>query len=829
MNLLNVALNKPNTIKNNIEQSQYNIFAPIATTSLIKPDRPQKSYIVDEPFYMAPVNFATDIKENLINIKNGIKGQSNDHDLGRINDFSMKAGALGLAGYLFTRGKTPMSKSMEFIGFGTFFASMALWPKLFIQAPLKAMYGLDIHQRYVDNEGRKKMFFQDPQYIPWDLYSDDDLAKLGDRLGVPRDIYNRNEVTKKKAHKVALQGNTLWMLTAGFATPLMSALMCNAIEKIATPRSDKSKFPNNIFGAIGSSLEKMRLDKAESRVRNADRIAEKALDRYVPKQLDAIFILNKGQELSDEVIDDITTVIAHNTDDVKFNNAVREQIKSILNIPARPQQLTDEIFEHIRTALIQSNDQADVPDEVAKLMQVDADVISKERLALITKDNPDWSLLIRRIKSILPEDEGTREVVLNAVESFESTSSSKFVLSNEAIEQLRCLDRSLFDYSVRRGLLNNFVNVYFNSSAETVVANRWTNVVSTLREALNLTSKEVEVAKMGEDSALRILEKKLSEVASDDKKYERVFRKVYNAILDFDRTVLPDTADGSSQGIKKVMEDYSVKFYDRMAENFRKLGFESIATRLVGDEVLGSQGSVRDNALSFLTSRTRGIRCDLYKVLHVLDFFRRTADIEKGVQGSRFAQEFFNFNPKSGGLVPRDGQAELANAVADYRRILLSSTIADHTTKFGYYTTQQSLYERLMNLIYSTNFDEKTCKILGITDNTPIKLGEISFVDSFKKVINAVRTHLGNAENPHAPNLKTGDIGDAGDILVRDAHAAFRLDRGFRAAASQAYNSAKWFKMFGGATAVLIGVTLLSETFFGKLKPHDVQGRKENN
>lgn len=267
MNFLDVALIKQNNINNNASsqntqpgasgKAMYahrllkkaaDTFEPIATIGLRKPDEPQRSYIVDSPFYMAPFNFINDIKENIVNIKNGIQGKSNDHDLGRMNDFAMKVGGLLLAGYLFTQGKTKMAKSMEFIGWGAFFGAMALWPKLFIQAPIKAMHGVDIHQRYVDNEGRNKMFFQDPQYIPWNLYSDEELSALGDRLGVPKNIHNRNEIIKKKAHKIALQGNTLWMLTAGFATPLLASMACNGAERLFSP--SQNKFVNSMYKAV---------------------------------------------------------------------------------------------------------------------------------------------------------------------------------------------------------------------------------------------------------------------------------------------------------------------------------------------------------------------------------------------------------------------------------------------------------------------------------------------------------------------------------------------------------------------------------------------------
>ena len=90
MNILNTMIQKPNINlyqpnSQNRQDSRQNIFMPIATTNLIKPDRPQKSYIVNDPFYMAPINFVTDIKENIVNIVKATTGKSNDHDLGRIN------------------------------------------------------------------------------------------------------------------------------------------------------------------------------------------------------------------------------------------------------------------------------------------------------------------------------------------------------------------------------------------------------------------------------------------------------------------------------------------------------------------------------------------------------------------------------------------------------------------------------------------------------------------------------------------------------------------------------------------------------------------------
>ena len=102
---------------------------------------------------------------------------------------------------------------MEFIGLASFFGAMDLWPKLALQLPAYLIHGFNIRQKYEDSYGRKKLFYQDHQFIPWDLYSDKEINKIGDRLGIPKDIPNRREFIQEKMRKIALQNNTMWMLT----------------------------------------------------------------------------------------------------------------------------------------------------------------------------------------------------------------------------------------------------------------------------------------------------------------------------------------------------------------------------------------------------------------------------------------------------------------------------------------------------------------------------------------------------------------------------------------------------------------------------------------
>lgn len=174
----------------------------------------------------------------------GFKGEGTDYSVGKINDLSIRAGSLGIAGILAATKMFPFAKGMEFVGLTTWFASMAIWPKV-IAAPVKALYGVDTNQKYVDSYGRRKSFFEDPQYLPWDLYRHIDkngnynkqapdyeyLNKIGDKLGVPDNIENRNEAIQNKIRQVSTQSNALWMLTAGVMTPVVSSIVADSLQK----------------------------------------------------------------------------------------------------------------------------------------------------------------------------------------------------------------------------------------------------------------------------------------------------------------------------------------------------------------------------------------------------------------------------------------------------------------------------------------------------------------------------------------------------------------------------------------------------------------------
>ena len=51
----------------------------------------------------------------------------------------------------------------------------------------------------------------------------------------------------------------------------------------------------------------------------------------------------------------------------------------------------------------------------------------------------------------------------------------------------------------------------------------------------------------------------------------------------------------------------------------------------------------------------------------------------------------------------------------------------------------------------------------------------------------------------------------------------------FKKQINQMHNDRRWMKLFGGATIALLGITFISQLFFGKVKDEHLYQRKENN
>ena len=234
----------------------------------VKPNE-AKAKLVEETTMQSIGSYFKDLKQDTKNFFTAAKtGKMNDNSLGRINDLGLKAGGILIATFLAANAKTKTDAIMKFVGSGAFFASMSLWPKLFINLPAKLVHGFDVGQKYISAQGDKKDFFLDNQFLPWDAYPDEKLEKIGKHNKIDIHEENGKEKIQRKMQKVALQNRTLWMATAGFATPLMTALFCDSVEphiKNAVIKRDFSKAQSAITeSATAESTIKTQMKEAAS-------------------------------------------------------------------------------------------------------------------------------------------------------------------------------------------------------------------------------------------------------------------------------------------------------------------------------------------------------------------------------------------------------------------------------------------------------------------------------------------------------------------------------------------------------------------------------------
>ena len=245
----------------------------------VKPNEP-KAKLIKENALQGAVSAVKDTYQDGKNFfKAARTGKLNDNNLGRINDLGMKAGALLIATYLASHAKTKTDAIMQFIGGTTFFASMALWPKIFINLPAKLMHGFRIDHKYLSAQGDKKDLGLDNQFQPMDIFTDEEMLKMAEKAGIdPKDEFAKEKM-QRKLQKTMLQNRTLWMATAGFATPLMTSL----IGDYVTPklRNAVIKHDYNKINGIMNDSERFAeyLEKAKPLHTT---VLDKATMKYVP-------------------------------------------------------------------------------------------------------------------------------------------------------------------------------------------------------------------------------------------------------------------------------------------------------------------------------------------------------------------------------------------------------------------------------------------------------------------------------------------------------------------------------------------------------------------
>lgn len=749
-----------------------------------------------------------DTKYNFNALKHGLTGKANDHELGKLNDVGMKVGALALAGYLATQKATPKTKLMEFVGLATFFGAMKLWPKLAIGAPAKAIHGFDPTQEYEDSFGRKKPFFQDAQYQPWDVYSNEQLQKIGDKMGVDKNAQDRNDLTKSNMTKIATKNNTLWMITAGIASAVFSALACNKAEKVIDP-----------------ALDKVNNEKADKLLQNFDTEAQKRMtsaSKDMQKDLDKIFEENKGKTVDNKLIEKISGRLAKGLDPVT-EEGVKEDMQNILmnGKSLVNEGLAEKISNGSKKVLAQKFSE----EQVAKIVPSKEEIVKhfNDNQMMGKEVNEDEAMDVRSSVSQLflakAKEQGMsteklktikKGVALVADKALKSNSAS--VLDENAMKKVSEIGKAMSELQAKDSVLDDYAQAKVADKPETVIANYWNKTSTSIVKSLGIDFKEMEKVRNNRQLVQGLVRNKMEEVTSDDAKYQKAIGEMANNIAELDKKIKPEDT--------RKYVDLVGKTYDDAAGNLYNQGMEATANKLTALSV-GGKGSLKRVKQVYFEERVAGVKNSFSRMINTMDVYRRI----------------------SKGEVPKDGSArEIKEAMLELvKQTTLQGHSSDHSIKFYFNRSQDNstnvdrsdveikdgkvvnkyfkegkgvdvpedygFYQKAMNFMYNSPMDKDTVEAIK-------KAGIEKDVNKYNS---EVYNKIGSADYFTKPNHKTtGDQGASSEYKFLLLGVA--PDEMMTKTVQQSYNSQKWGKTFGTVGAVLTGLTVAAQFLFGKGK-----------
>lgn len=824
-NYINASANRLQTPQPKVQpqvqkpKPNFDIEHELNNRTFIKP-LPSKGRLLNGNIFNAPAIMVKDALYDAKAFKHAMSGKANDHELGRLNDVGLKLGGLAIAGYLFTKKQTPVTKGMEFVGLASFLASMALWPKIAIQLPAYLIHGVNVQKQYEDSFGRKKPFYQDPQFIPWDLYSDKEIDKMGNRLGVPKNIPNRRDAIQEKMKKIAIQNNTLWMLTAGFATPVMSALICNQTEPY-----------------LAKWLNKRQNEKADKILTNLDEYAEKFQTNTTKNNIEKVITTFKDKQINDELINQVansfegmdsvtaesfkqdlrdlmtTKTFAINQDTAKtISQNLVAQLRerhidpNAINVIVPNNEAMTKLFEENNFISNNADDKAlkKISDKILQTVQ--------QNVIAYNQGKPEEEQLdFEYIKKLIRSNKTDKHPIKSA---FAKSTSATF--NSDIQEQLRYIAGAFDSFNAKTNALNKYAVTKVGSAPETVIANYWNNVSKDLLTTLGIKYKEIEKVRFDRNLTGELLRGKIENIVSDDNLYRKVMTELVSKVGNLDIDIKSSDITTYDEKVDNLFDDFGHLLKDK--------NFSRTSKAIIGIDEHDKTGTLKNIQKSFASERLLSVKSSFYRLINTLDFYRRIAKNVNNIDVLK--------------LYPREIREELIELC---KIITLQGHSSDNATKFymlrnphpsddmsdivvhngkveNKYLGKAGInsvtdipndkffYQRAMQLMFEDKMDNVTREVLG---NNIIRQDLEAYRD---KVLNII----GGEHYFAKPRHKIRPTNETGSEL-KFLLTGIAPDELFFKAGQQAFNTKKWFKIFGTFGSVLLGLTVLAQFFFGKM------------
>ena len=804
-----------------------------------------KGRLLSGNIFNAPAIMFKDMVYDAKALKHAISGKANDHELGKLNDFGLFLGGLSIAGYLFTRKQTPMTKGMEFVGLASFLGAMAIWPKIAIQLPAYLIHGVDVQKQYEDSFGRKKPFYQDPQFLPWDLYSDKEINKMGDRMGVPKDIPNRREFIQEKMKKIGIQNNTLWMLTAGFATPIMSGLICNLTEpylnRYLDDRNNKAadriltnletysqKYKNT---ALEQELTKL-LDANQNKLLNKD--LQEAIASILTRYMDPVTAESFKTDLREAAFGKETYKI----EDKNVKEIIENLNKVFKKIPGADAEFLTGVIpdeKSVTEALqnsgvfgkdIETIEFSTVTDTIKKLVENNAKAYNNS--------HPDKQQDIRYIRKLIMNNM-TEEHNSSPVKIVLKKAASN-VLDSNVTAKLKKVVKYIDNFNMKQFALDEYALKKVGAAPETVIANYWNDVSRDLMNILGF--KPEEIAKTRSDRTLMgaVLREKIEHIVSDKNSYNKAMEKLVKKIADINSKI--KTSDLSTPLLSKNSANSAYDtivdgLFDGFAKNLRKddIGFVRTARAIAGVDKNDVVGTAKQLQKTYVRDRLLGVKSSFYRIINTMDIYRRIASSANSIpalQGKYIevqeelielckiiTLEGHSSDHATKFFMMRNPEPDRTHGSVAVKNGKVVNKYFGKTTELTDIPGDKYFYQDAMRLMYEGDMHPDTMAVLK---ESSIKEEVLKYRDVVLEKLGGERyfakpRHLIREANTTGSDIKFLLTGIAPDELI------FKTGQ-------QLYNSKKWLKIFGGFGAALLGVTVLAQFFFGKMKAPERTGKK---
>ena len=802
----------------------------IKTQQNVKPLKPQ-GHLVHDNLLSIPKFWYQDIKYDLKAIKDGFKGNTNDHQQGRLNDVGLKLGGIGIAAYLASKTSDPKLRLMEYLGLGSFLAAMSLYPVIAINAPSRMIQGFDIGKEYIDDQGRKKSVFQDSNYIPFDMYQGEypgeDLDIIGDRMGIPRDIKNRHDLIKEQMRKIATQNNTLWMLTAGFATPVMAALTCVGLEKLVVPALEaaRNRSANSKISRLMEITKDMPLDFAEIKSNSLSSSVAGVLKKYEGKELPQ----NEYDEIVKQLTENVETNVA---------NGIKEDLSRLLKSKTR-YKFNSEIINSV----IRENITSSKKNELEKMFLVSPDELENIIHKVTTDEKGFTEEQLRGLKKELRKHfdskgagkhlyyKNLETIFINKIVESIKQKPSNFI-DDSSIEKAVNFAKIIGDFKEKEKLADRAISIKFEESPVTMLAQSYQKFEDTLFNVLGIKFKEIKKMKESPQYAKEILESKLEALSKDDSKYEKAIKKLSKVMSDMDRKL-----NGENESNILNLINGTENVYNKTAERLYRLDkslFTETTRALVQEEITEEGlknklvtkenlikfldgtlaanndlekysieyakeqskgvGSAKRNAISRIADRYQGVRNSFNRILLAMDNYRH--DIPKGEYAAEVAQMARNY--------------------------ILESNSSEFTQKFKL-NNNPELYRDVMYSMYRENELDKKTKDAFADKN---------LFERFQAYIKRVREVMGNNGIDFTkPHHSTGqvNVNDTYSQSVLSRRSKFDLVAQdpvtmVQKAAAKKYGSMLWLRRASIIGASVLGTAVLAQFAFGRIKnPNNIQ------